>query len=168
MSSRLSDFCRQGTARVVTLIALVALSAAPSLCIEVLEVPLSFEPDASGRGLAAALGEIDSLVGAGQLVLELSAALRGQPQDQGLLVELKVVCSEAGEEAIAFEALDLFLPEGEAMERRLVFDLTAFAALDPWPCLPTQATLRLFPVDEGASLVLPGGGSDAKLQVVRY
>jgi len=133
-----------------------------------MEIPLGFEPDASGRGLVATLAEIEPLGSAGQLVLESRAVLRGQPQDEGLLVQLQVICREADEETVAFEALDLFLPEGEAMERRIVFDLTAFAALDPWPCLPAQARLRLLPVDEGVSLLLAGGGSDAKLQVVRF
>lgn len=165
MSSRLSGFCRHGAALAFTFL---ALSAAPSLCLEVVEVPLSFEPEASGQGLAAALTEVGPLVGAGQLVLELRAAPRGQPQGEGLLVTLQVICSETGEEAVAFEALDLFLPEGEAAERRILFDLTAFAAMDPLPCPLSQATLRLFAVDEGISLVLAGGESDARLQVVRY
>lgn len=168
MSSRLSDYCRHGMALVFAFMVLLTLSAAPSLCLEVVEIPLSFEPDASGQGLAAALTEVGPLVGTGQLVLELRAVPRGQPQDEGLLVALQVICSESSEETVAFEALDLFLREGEATERRILFDLTAFAAIDPLPCPLAQATLRLLPMDEGVSLVLAGGGSDAKLQVVRF
>lgn len=115
-----------------------------------------------------AVPEAESIAGAGQLVLELKVAVRGQPQEVGVLVELQVLCREAGEENVAFEALDLFLPESEGMERHLVFDLTAVVTQDSLLCQLQESALRLSPVAAGVSLVPSAGGPDGKLQVVRF